>query len=162
MNDGMRDFMRWRSPKQADYLEGDMTPTWVGPTVAISLVIIAASFLVMGTVAVAIGFSLRKQSAALRAQLTSFTADAKAVTHRLKGEVEGFADLSAEARAKVRGAIDTVDGRLKDLDALVEVMQEEAEATALDVAAMIRTVRRTGGVLGAARKMMKRRRSSSD
>jgi uncharacterized protein YoxC len=134
-----------------------MTATWVGPTVAISLVIIAASFLVMGGVVLAIGLSLRKQSAKARAQLTAFAAESRAATKRVKDELEGFAELSAEVREKLRGAIDTVDGRLKDLDALVEVMQEEAEDTALSVAAMVRTVRRTGGILGAARKAMRRR-----
>ena len=135
-----------------------MTPSWVGPTVAISLLIIAASFLVMGGVVLAIGLSLRKQSARARAQLAAFTADTRAITQRFKHELEGFADLSTETRARLRGAIDTVDGRLKDLDALVEVIQEEAEETALDVASMVRTVRRTGGILGAARKAMRRRR----
>jgi len=134
-----------------------MTPSWVGPTVAISLVVIAASFLVIGGVALAIGLGLRAQSAKARALLAAFAADSRVVTQRLKHELEGYADLSVEARAKLRGAIDTVDGRLKDLDALVEVIQEEAEETALDVASMMRTVRRTGGILGAARKMLRRR-----
>ena len=136
-----------------------MTPPWVAPTVALSLAVIAASFLVMGGVALFIGLGLRRQSAALRAQLAVFTSDARAVTARLKGELEGFADLSADARQRLRGAIDGVDGRLKDLDALVEVIQEEAEETALDVASFVRTVRRTGGILGAARRKMQRRRT---
>ncbi len=133
-------------------------PDWIAPTIAISLVVIAASFLVMGGVALAIGLGLKRRTAAARAQLVAFTADARTVTTRLKTELEGFADLSAEARAKLRGAIDTVDGRLKDLDALAEVLQEEAEATALDVAAFVRTVRRSGAILGAARAMTARRR----
>ena len=134
-------------------------PVWVPPTIAIALIVIAASFLVMGAVSLAIGVGLRRQSRAVRAQLTAFTTDAKAVTAKLKGELEGFADLSAEARGKLRGAIDTVDGRLKDLDALVEVLQEEAEETALDVAAFVRTVRRSGAILGAARSLRSRRRA---
>jgi hypothetical protein len=137
-------------------------PVWVGPTVAISLAIIAASFLVMGGVALFVGLGLKKQSRAAREQLAKFTADAKAMTARLKGELEGFADLSSEARAKLRGAIDTVDGRLKDLDALVEVLQQEAEETALDVAAFVRTVRRSGAVFGAAKRAVRRRRRQSE
>ena len=136
-----------------------MTPLWVGPTIAISLVVIAASFLVMGGVALFIGVGLKRQTAALRAQLSAFTGDARAVTTRLKGELEGFADLSSDARARLRTAIDTVDNRLRDLDALVEVVQQEAEDTALDVASFVRTVRRTGGILGAARRQMQRRRT---
>lgn len=134
-------------------------PAWIAPTIAISLVVIAASFLVMGGVALAIGLGLRRRTEAARAQLAAFTADARAITTRLKTELEGFADLSAEARVKLRGAIDAVDSRLKDLDALAEVLQDEAEATALDVAAFVRTVRRSGAILGAARKMTARRRT---
>lgn len=133
-------------------------PAWVGPTVAVSLVVIAASFLVMGGVALAIGLGMRKQSRKARQQLTAFAVDARAVTARLKGELEGFADLSADARRRLRGAIDAVDLRLKDLDALVEVLHQEAEATALDVAAFMRTLRRSGAVLGAARRAVKSRR----
>ncbi len=136
-----------------------MTPSWVGPTVAISLVVIAASFLVMGGVALFIGMGLKRQTAALRAQLAGFTGDARAITTRLKGELEGFAELSADARGRLRNAIDGVDNRLRDLDALVEVVQQEAEDTALDVASFMRTVRRTGGILGAARRQMQRRRT---
>lgn len=135
---------------------------WVGPTIAISLAIIAASFLLMGGVALVMGLGLKKQSRAARDQLARFTADAKAMTARLKGELEGFADLSAEARAKLRGAIDTVDGRLKDFDALVEVLQQEAEETALDVAAFVRTVRRSGAVLGAAKRAVRSRRGAGE
>ncbi len=132
-------------------------PAWVGPTMAISLVIIAASFLVMGAVSVLIGIGLRRQVRALRTIVDGFAGDARAITTRLRGELEGYAEISEDARAKLKGAISTVDGRLRDLDALVEVMQEEAEATALDVAALMRTVRRGGGILGAARRALRRR-----
>ncbi|MBI1723029.1 MAG: hypothetical protein HYR48_03885 [Gemmatimonadetes bacterium] len=135
-------------------------PAWVGPTIAISLAIIAASFLVMGGVALVAGLGLRKHSRAARDQLAKFAADGKAVTARLKGELDGFADLSTEARAKLRGAIDTVDGRLRDLDALVEVLQQEAEETALDVAAFVRTVRRSGAVIGAVKRALRSRRGA--
>ncbi len=133
-------------------------PAWVGPTMAISLMVIAASFLVMGGVALAIGIGLRRQVRALKASVSGFAADARAVTARLRGELEGYAALSEEARGKLRGAIDTVDGRLRDLDALVEVLQEEAEATALDVAALVRTVRTSGGIFRAARRSLSRKR----
>ena len=134
-----------------------MIPSWVGPTVAISLLIIAASCVAIGIVALSIGIALHKQHAAWQIQFGAFTAEARALAVRLKGELEGFADLSTDARAKMKGAIETVDGRLKDLDALVEVLQEEAEETALDVASFVRTVRHTGGIIGAARRQMRKR-----
>jgi len=138
------------------------TPAWVGPTIALALVVIAASVLVMGGVALFVGLGLRQQSREVREKLAAFSADARAATARLKGELEGFADLATETRVKLRRGVETVEGRLTDLDALVEVLQEEAEETALDVAAFVRTVRRSGHVLGAARRAMTRRRGTRD
>jgi septal ring factor EnvC (AmiA/AmiB activator) len=139
-----------------------MTPAWVGPTVAISLVVIATSFLVIGGVALAIGLGLRRETRRLKEKITAVTTDARAVTSRLKGELEAFADLSSDARRRITGAIDNVDRRLRDLDALVEVLQEEAEETALDVAALVRTVRRSGRVMMAARRAAARRRAGGE
>ena len=135
------------------------TAGWVGPTIAVSLVVIAASFVVMGGVALFVGFGLRRQSREVRAKLTAFSADVRAATTRIKGELDGYADLATETRLKLRRGVETVEGRLKDLDALVEVLQEEAEETALDVASFVRTIRRSGRVLGAARRAMTRRRT---
>ena len=135
------------------------TAGWVGPTIAISLIVVALSFLTIGAVVLAIGLGLRKQSRELREKLTAFTTDARSAIARLKGELDDYADLATETRVKLQRAVTTVEGRLQDLDALVEVLQEEAEETALDVAAFVRTVRRTGHVLGSARRAMKRRRA---
>lgn len=134
-------------------------PGWVGPTIALSLVIVAVSFLVMGGVVLAIGLALRKHTRQVSRQIETVATEARAITTRFRGELEGIAELSTEARAKLRGAIDTAEGRLRDLDALVEVLQEEAEDTALDVAAIVRTVRRSGSIFGAARKSLKRRKA---
>jgi len=133
-------------------------PAWVAPTIAISLGLIAASLVAMIAVAVAIALGIRRKSRALTAQVAALTADAKAVSTRLRTEIESYADLSTDARAKLRGAMDTVETRLRDLDALAEVLQEEVEETALSVATLLRTVRRSGKVLGAARRAIRRRR----
>ena len=129
---------------------------------AISLVIIALSFMSIAGGSVFMVLFLHKQITKLKTELSKVRDEALIATRKVKGEVEGFVELSAEARAKVRGAIDTVETRLQDLDALVEVLQEEAEETALDVASFVRTTRRAGGVLGAARRMLARRRSAAD
>ncbi len=125
-------------------------PGWVGPTVAISLIVIALSFMVMGGVVLVAALVIRGKVRALQAQLVKVSDDAKSVTARLKGELNGYVELSTEAREKVRVAIDTVEMRLSDLDALIEVLQAEAEDTALDAAAFLRTVRGSRRMLGAA------------
>lgn len=124
---------------------------------AISLVIIALSFLAIGGGVVFGVLTVLKQVKHLKEHLAKVTKETRAVADRLKGEVDGYVELSGEARGKIRVAIDSVEGRLKDIDALVEVLHEEAEETALDVAAFVRTARHAGGVLGTARKMMRRR-----
>jgi hypothetical protein len=133
-------------------------PAWVAPTIAISLVIIAASLLAMGGVALAIGFGLRQKSRALSAQLSALTSDAKVIASRLKHEIESYADLSVEARGKLKGAIDAIEVRLQDLDALAEVLQDEVQETALSAATILRTVRTSGKILGVARRALRRRR----
>lgn len=132
-------------------------PGWIGPTIAISLVVIALSFLVMGVVVLAIGLGIRNKVRSVKAQLARYNDELKTLTGRLRSEIDGYAELSSEARGKLRGAIDTVDSRLKDMDALVEVLQAEAEETALDAAAFLRTVRRSGRILGVARSLARRR-----
>ena len=133
-------------------------PAWVAPTIAIALAVMAACLLVMGGVALAIGLGLRSRTRVLTGQLATLAADARAVADRLKAEVEGYVDLSSDTRARLRGALDAVQTRLEDLDSLADVLQDEVEETALSAASLLRTVRRSGAVLGAARRAVRRRR----
>jgi len=137
-----------------------VVPAWVAPTAAIALVVIALSLLAMGAVITAIGLGLRARSRAIGAQLTAVTTDARTVMGRLKVEVEGYVDLSGEARTKLKGAMTAVERRLEDLDTLADVLQDEVEDTALSAASLLRTVRRSGAVLGAARRAVTRRRTA--
>ncbi len=125
-------------------------PGWVGPTMAISLIVIALSFMVMGGVVLVAALVIRSKLRALQSQLAKVSDDAKSVTTKLKNELSGFVDISSETREKLRDALDIVQTRLQDLDALVEVLQAEAEETALDAAAFLRTVRGSRRMLGAA------------
>lgn len=133
-------------------------PAWVAPTIAISLAVIAVGLVALIAVAMGMALGIRGKGRALTAQVTALTADARAISGRLRGEIESYADLSTDARAKLKGAMDTVETRLRDLDALAEVLQDEVEETALSVATVLRTVRRSGKVLGAARRAIRRRR----
>jgi hypothetical protein len=127
-------------------------PAWVGPTIALSLVVIAASLLTVGVIALVAGLGLRKRTREVSAQLSALTADAKTVAARLRHEIDGFADISTEARVKLKRGMNAVETRLQDLDALAEVVQEEVQEKALSAASLLRTVRRSGKVLGAARR----------
>jgi hypothetical protein len=134
-------------------------PAWIAPTIAVSLVIIAASMLTVGAVALFVGLGLKRRTREVSAQLSALTGDAKVVAARLRHEIDGFTDISTEARGKLKGAMTAVEIRLQDLDALAEVVQEEVQETALSAASLLRTVRRSGRVLGAARRAVRRRPS---
>jgi hypothetical protein len=133
-------------------------PTWVGPTAAIALIVIAASLLLIGGVLLSIGIGLHQSKRHIGAQLAAFSADAKAAAARLRHEVDGYADLSAQTRGKLKRAVHKVEERLLDVDALVEVLQEEAEEAAIDVAALVRTARRSASIFGVARAALRARR----
>jgi len=137
-------------------------PDWVAPTVAISLAVIAVCLVAMGGVALAVGLGLRRRSRALTAQLADVNRDARALAARLRLEIESYADLSADARGRLQGAMTAVQTRLEDLDALADVLQEEVEETALSAASLMRTVRRSGSVLGVARRALGRRRAARE
>jgi len=132
------------------------TPAWVGPTMAVSLGIIAAAFAVIGIVTAAVGWALYKQIVSLRAQMEGLQDDLKrttksirkgardvrGVTRLVHDQVAGFASTGEEMRDRVLGAADRVQTRLQDLEALYDVVYEEVADTALDVAAGVRSFKR--------------------
>jgi hypothetical protein len=144
------------------------TPGWVGPTIAISLALIALS--VVGAAAVAAIAALRLSGQArkiaavvdglqddvaqtLKAarQLTEQAQDLMVV---VRNEAGAFAQTSRRLRRKVVRGADRIEGRLADLESLYDVVHEEVEGTALDVAAALRTVRRGHGMLGRVRRLL--------
>jgi hypothetical protein len=76
----------------------------------------------------------------------------------IRAEAEGLVGTSQELRGRIMAAADRAAARLNDLDAVIEVVEEEVESTALDVAATLRTVRRGVSLLEWGRRALKRRR----
>jgi uncharacterized protein YoxC len=143
-------------------------PNWVGPTMAISLAVVALSF-----VAIAIGTlvilsrlvgPIRRVTAVLESvqddikrslagvqRITEQTQDLLVVVRQ---EAGAFAQTSKRLRRQlVRGA-DRVQAKLEDLETLYDVVHEEVEDTALDVAAALRSARRGNGMLGRVRRLL--------
>lgn len=143
---------------------------WVGPTMAISLVVIALSFIVIAAVAAIVGReaaqaleALSKEVGELREELQptmqsvrAMSEEAQGLASQLKVEAGEIIRTSSEIRHDVRRGVDRVRERLEDLDALAEVMQDELEETALDVAARVRSVRTGAGIIGRIRRMLVR------
>jgi hypothetical protein len=144
------------------------TPAWVGPTMAISLAVIALS--VLGT-AVVLGTSVlrltaqRKKIAALvdslqdNAQQTltaarRLTEQAQDLMVLVRHEAGAFAETGRRVRRKVVRGIDRVEERLADLETLYDVVHDEVEDTALDVAAALRSARQGNGMIGRVRRLL--------
>lgn len=76
----------------------------------------------------------------------------------VRTEVNGLVETSQDLRGRVTRAADATEDRLNDLEALLDVLYEEVEETALDVAAALRTTRRGVSVLGAVKRVFRRGR----
>src|SRR3954447_496981 len=149
-------------------LQAAATPAWVGPTMAISLAVIALSMLGM---AIVVGTSVlrlvgqRKKLATLVDTLQEDAQQALSAARRLaeqaqdlmvvvRHEAGAFAETSRRVRRKVVRGIDRVEERLADLETLYDVVHDEVEDTALDVAAALRSARQGNGMIGRVRRLL--------
>jgi hypothetical protein len=149
-------------------LQAAATPAWVGPTMAISLAVIALSVLGM---AIVVGKSVlrlaahRKRIAAVFENLQEEAQQAIVAARRLteqaqdlmvlvRHEAGAFAETSRRVRRKVVRGIDRVEERLADLETLYDVVHDEVEDTALDVAAALRSARQGNGMIGRVRRLL--------
>jgi hypothetical protein len=119
-----------------------MLPTWVGVVSAISLVIIALAAIVVAVASVASALGIRAFTKALEQLAGPTIQDVRQLIGTIKGEADALVGTSRDIRERILRAADAAEHRLSDLDALVEVVQDEVEGTVLDAAATLRNVRR--------------------
>lgn len=149
-------------------LQVGTTPEWVGPTVAISLAILALSFLGMAIAVAVAAFKALEQVKKVGALVDGLQDDlsrtlkgvrnlaeqAQDVMVLVRHEAGAFAQTARRLRRKmVRGA-DRIEAKLEDLETLYDVVQAEVESTSLDMAAALRSVRRGTGMLGRVRRIL--------
>lgn len=149
-------------------LQVGTTPDWVGPTVAISLAVLALSFLGMA-IAVAVAASrvaaqakkvgalvdgLQDDIASTLKRVRNLTEQAQDVMVLVRHETGAFAQTARRLRRKTVRAADRIEAKLQDLETLYDVVHDEIEDTALDVAAGLRSLRRGNGMLGRVRRML--------
>ena len=127
-------------------------PGWVGPTVAVSLAIIALACVVMFAGIAMAAIAARRAFAAASAQLKEL----QGLVERVREEGDAYLATSRRLRGRLDRGIDRVSERAADLDALYEVVQEEVEETALHFASVLRTARMSTSILG--RALRRRRR----
>ncbi len=146
--------------------------TWVGPTIAISLLIIALCVLGVVIGVLIAGRQLASKSENLATELTGLRDElgpALRALNRMGEEGAEVAGLAKEemreiiyATRRVRNDVEKTSKRLRrrvdDFDALLEVVQEEVEETALDVTAALRTARQGTGMIGQLRRLIRPQR----
>ena len=144
------------------------TPAWVGPTVAISLGILALAFLGL---AIAVGVAALKLAGQVRKvgtmvdglqddvartlkSVRSLTEQGQDIMLLIRHEAGAFAQTARRLRRKTVRAVDRVEIKMEELETLYDVVHDEIEGAALDMAAALRSVRRGNGMLGRVRRLL--------
>jgi hypothetical protein len=149
-------------------LQAGASPTWVGPTVAISLAVMALSFLGMAVVVAIAALKVSGQAQKVGQLVDGLQDDIgrtlKAVRHLteqgqdvmvvVRQETGAFAQTARRIRRKLVRAVDRIEVRLEEVETLYDVVHDEVEGAALDAAAALRTVRRGNGMLGRVRRLL--------
>lgn len=143
-------------------IQTEIASGWVGTTMAISLVIIALSFI---TIAIALAIALGRASSEMR-QLSevvdSLRADlnpALKAIQALSGESERLVALVSNETEEVVNASKALRvglrEKLTNLEAVYEVLAEEVEETAIDAAVTLRNFRTGASWFGLIRRLLR-------
>ena len=120
------------------------TPDWVGPTVAISLAVLALSFLGMAIAVAVAAFRVASQVKKVGTLVSglqddvvrtlkgvrSLTEQAQEVMVLVRHETGAFAQTARRLRRKTVRAVDRIEAKLEDLETLYDVVHDEIESTA--------------------------------
>jgi hypothetical protein len=83
--------------------------------------------------------------------------DGERIANMVRDEAGAFLHTGRRLRKKLNRGIDRVEARLVDLEALYDVVHEEVEETALDIATGLRRVRHGRGIAGRMTRFLLRR-----
>ena len=140
-------------------------PAWIGPTVAISLIVIALAFAAIGVAVTLLARTAIREVRELRADVGPAISAVRRITDAgadlsgdIKEEVQEYLATSRAVRRDLERGVYQVKSRLADLDALYEVVHDEVEDTALDVASRVRAVRNGAGMVSRIRRWLVRGR----
>jgi uncharacterized protein YoxC len=135
-----------------------MIPTWVAVVTGISLAVLALSAIAIALSSVVAALAVRAFLRLLQALAGPALDDVRQLVATIRAEADGLIGTSRDLRGRIVQAADAAETRLADLDALIEVAQEEVESTVLDVAATLRNVRRGLSLVEWGRRALKRGR----
>jgi uncharacterized protein YoxC len=131
-------------------------PTWVAVVTGISLAVLALSAIAIALSSVVAALGVRAFLRVLEHLAGPALSDLRRLVTTIRAEAEGVAETSRDLRGRIVRAADAAQARLADLDALFEVVHEEVESAALDVAATLRTMRRGLSVVEWGRRALRR------
>jgi hypothetical protein len=143
-------------------------PDWVGPVTAISLAVMAAALvaLVGGVLLTLMRFRhpverLSDLLQGVQGDLSETLVNVRRLTEQgqdvlavVRQEAGSYAQAGRRLRRQVLRGADRIQSRLEDLESLYDVVHEEVEDTALDVAAALRSARSGNGMLGRVRRLL--------
>jgi hypothetical protein len=115
-----------------------MVPTWTAVVTALSLAIIALAALAVGVAALLAARSVMKLLKGVERVAGPALADLRQLVGTIRTEAEAIVGTSRDIRTRITSAVDAAEYRLKELDTLVEVLQEEVQEAAIGVAATLR------------------------
>lgn len=141
---------------------------WQGTVAALALVIIALSFLAIAMATLLAARKAAEEAGKLSQTIANFqqaldpvlksvkgvTDAGNEVTDLIRREAEGYAATSMRIRSTADEALQKVSDKVRDLDALFEVLYAELEETALDVGAVLHRVRRPRGWIGRIKRLL--------
>src|SRR5438552_10263660 len=133
-------------------------PTWLGVLGALSLAVLGAAGVVLAGRHLVAARRLEQFARLLEQLAGPAVGDVRQLVATIRTEAEGLAGTSRELRARIVKAADAAEARLQDLDALLDVVQEEDESAGLGVAAPLRGVRRGSALVDWGRRALKRGR----
>lgn len=76
----------------------------------------------------------------------------------VRDEVDGITGTSKNLRGRIERTTKSLEERFIEFETLLDLLQDEVEETALDVAAALRTTRRGAGLFRTMRRVFKRRK----
>ena len=141
---------------------------WQGTVAALALVIIALSFLAIATATLLAARKAAEEAGKLSQTISNFqqaldpvlksvkgvTDAGNEVTDMIRREAAGYAATSMRIRSTADEALLKVSDKVRDLDALFEVLYAELEETALDVGAVLHRARRPRGWIGRIKRLL--------
>jgi uncharacterized protein YhaN len=147
-------------------------PGWIGPTVALSLVVIALSVAVATAIILLTIKESVNRAQSLAGEVAKLREDIEPMLRALRNLGEKGMEVADMAQQEAREIVETTRRlrydvergvkrarrRLADFEAVVEVVQDEVEATALDVTSTMHSLRTGAGMIGQLRKMIRPRR----